>query len=108
MLKAAKLRCEYLENPIGIGEIKPRFGWILESDGKNVVQETYHLQVDTNQDFANPIWDTGSVRSSESAHVEYAGPNLQSSTRYFYRVRITDNHGNESPWSETAFLRQEC
>lgn len=34
MLKAAKLRCEYLENPIGIGEIKPRFGWILESDGK--------------------------------------------------------------------------
>lgn len=104
MLKAAKLRCEYLENPIGIGEIKPRFGWILESDGKNVVQETYHLQVDTNQDFANPIWDTGFVRSSESAHVEYAGPNLKSSTRYFYRVRITDNHGNESPWSETAFF----
>ena len=44
---------------IGIGEIKPRFGWILESDGKNIVQETYHLQVDINQDFANPIWDTG-------------------------------------------------
>ena len=104
MLKAVRLRCEDLDNPIGIGETNPVFGWILESDGRNVVQETYHLQVDTSEDFSDPIWDTGVVKSSESAHVVYAGPKLQSSTRYFYRVKITDNHGNESPWSNTAFF----
>ena len=60
--------------------------------------------MDTSEDFSDPIWDTGVVKSSESAHVVYAGPELQSSTRYFYRVKITDNHGNESPWSDTAFF----
>ncbi|MFY9297085.1 MAG: alpha-L-rhamnosidase N-terminal domain-containing protein, partial [Caldicoprobacterales bacterium] len=104
MLKAVRLRCEYKDNPIGIGETNPVFGWILESDGRNVVQETYHLQVDTSEDLSDPIWDTGVVKSSESAHVVYAGPKLQSSARYFYRVKITDNHGNESPWSDTAFF----
>jgi len=104
MLKAVRLRCEYLDNPIGIGETNPRFGWMLESDERNVIQETYHLQVDTNEDFTHPIWDTEVVKSSQSAHIEYQGPKLQSSTRYFFRVKITDNHGNESPWSETAFF----
>lgn len=104
MLKAVSLKCEHLDNPIGIGEAKPRFGWILESDGRNVIQESYHLQVSTNSDFTNPLWDTGVVRSSESAHVEYSGPQLQSSTRYFFRVKIADNQGNESPWSDIAFF----
>ena len=104
MLKAIGLRCEYLENPIGIGEANPRFGWILDSGKRNVVQESYHLQVGMDRDFTDVIWDTGIVRSSESAHVEYAGPELQSSTRYFYRVRITDNYKNESPWSDAAFF----
>jgi alpha-L-rhamnosidase len=104
LLKAIGLRCEYLENPIGIGEANPRFGWILDSGKRNVVQESYHLQVGMDRDFTDVIWDTGIVRSSESAHVEYAGPELQSSTRYFYRVRITDNYKNESPWSDAAFF----
>ena len=66
MLKVVKLRCEYLENPIGIGEVKPRFGWIIESDGKNILQEAYHVQVAMDDTFTNPLWDTGIVKSSES------------------------------------------
>ena len=31
MLRVAKIRMEYLENPVGLGEL-PWFGWILESD----------------------------------------------------------------------------
>ncbi len=50
MLKAIGLRCEYLENPIGIGEANPRFGWILDSGKRNVVQESYHLQVGMDRD----------------------------------------------------------
>ncbi|WP_026485767.1 family 78 glycoside hydrolase catalytic domain [Caldanaerobius polysaccharolyticus] len=104
MLKVAKLKCEYLENPIGIGEIRPRFGWIIESDIKNVMQKTFRLQVATDDSFVAPLWDTGVVNSSESAHIEYDGPPLMPSTRYFYRVKITDNHGQESPWSDTGFF----
>lgn len=35
MLKAVELTCEYLKNPIGIGEMNPRFAWIIESDLQN-------------------------------------------------------------------------
>lgn len=104
MLKAVKLKCEYLENPIGIGETKPRFGWMIESDGQNVMQETFRVQVATDAGFDTVMWDTGTVNSSESVHVEYAGPALAPSTRYFYRVKITDNHGQESPWSDTGYF----
>ncbi|NLM12812.1 MAG: family 78 glycoside hydrolase catalytic domain [Epulopiscium sp.] len=104
MLKAVNLTCEYLENPIGIGERKPRFGWIIESDKKNVVQQTYHIQVSMNEDFIDMVWDTGIVESSESIHIPYEGTELKSSTRYFYRVKITDNHGQESGWSDIGFF----
>lgn len=104
MLKAVKLKCEYLENPIGIGETKPRFGWVLESDGKNVIQETFRIQVADDAGFTSPVWDTGTVNSSESVHVEYAGAALASSTRYFFRVKVTGSQGQESPWSEPGFF----
>ena len=31
------LRCEYLENPLGIDAAKPRLAWKLETDRKSVV-----------------------------------------------------------------------
>src|SRR5512137_52896 len=31
-LQATGLRCEYLENPLGIDSIKPRLSWIVASD----------------------------------------------------------------------------
>ncbi|HHV97962.1 MAG TPA: family 78 glycoside hydrolase catalytic domain [Clostridiaceae bacterium] len=104
MLKAVKLKCEYLVNPVGIGETRPRFSWILESDLRNVRQETYRIQLAVDDCFNTILWDTGTIHSSESAHVEYNGPALASSTRYFYRVKITDNHGQESSWSDVAYF----
>lgn len=105
MFKIRKLRCEYLENPIGIGEQKPRFSWVLDSDEKNVFQTTYRVQVSKGTDsFSNPFWDSGVVKSDNSVHVEYRGPQLGSRARYYYRVRISDNKNNESPWSKTNFF----
>jgi alpha-L-rhamnosidase len=104
MLKATKLKCEYLENPVGIGETKPRFGWIIQSDGQNVLQKTYHIQVAPDERFTDLLWDTGTVDSSESVHVKYNGISLNPVSRYYYRVKITDNHGQESSWSDTGFF----
>lgn len=47
--------------------------------------------------------------SDQSFDVSYAGPALASQTRYYWEVRVWDNHGNVSNWSrpawfETAFL----
>jgi alpha-L-rhamnosidase len=105
MFKIRKLRCEYLENPIGIGEQKPRFSWVLDSDEKNIFQTSYRIQVSKDTDsFLSPLWDSGVVKSGNSVHVEYRGPQLDSRTRYYYRVRISNNKNNESPWSKTNFF----
>src|SRR5690554_3808406 len=101
MLTATNLKCEYLQNPIGIGEKTPRFSWIIESDRQNVLQESYRLQIAKDPEFESTIWDTGKVLSQDSVHVVYDGPSLESCTRYYFRVMITDNHNQESPWSDT-------
>jgi alpha-L-rhamnosidase len=48
------------------------------------------------------LWDSGWVRSDQSVGVIYHGKSLVSRQRAFWRVRIRDNHGNESDWSEPA------
>ncbi|MGG1639032.1 family 78 glycoside hydrolase catalytic domain [Paenibacillus sp. NRS-1760] len=94
------LRCEYKVNYLGLGERSPRFSWKLHADGRDVRQSAYRLRVSTgNQE----LWDTGKVYSDQSVHVKYAGPALSSRTRYEIRVKVWNQHGQESDWSEAAY-----
>jgi alpha-L-rhamnosidase len=102
MLRAIRLRCEYQENSLGIGEPRPRFGWVLDADASDVIQKSYHIHVGVHRDFRSILWDGEKAETSDSIQVEYAGPALDSTTRYYWRVKITDNHGQVSDWSETA------
>ena len=104
MLKLKNLKCEYLINPIGIGTIKPRFSWIIESDKRNVVQTSYEIHVTKDKDFKNLLWSSGVVESDASAHVYYEGPELKSTSRYYYKVKISDNHGETSDFSKVGFF----
>ena len=104
MLTVTRPRCEHQEDPVGIGEERPRFSWLLESDGTNVRQRSFRLQVSVEPGFRALAWDTGERRSGQSVLVEYAGAPLSARTRYFWRVRVTDNHGGRSPWSATSFF----
>jgi len=104
MLKIKNLKCEYARNPVGIGEKRPRFSWIINSDGKKVMQTAYHIQVSEDNSFRNILWDSGIAGSEDSIHVEYRGPELNSRTRYYFRVKIRDNKNNESPWSRAGFF----
>lgn len=109
-------RTEYLQNPIGIDVLCPRFSWQLRSDRRNVSQSGYQIQVAADEkDLVagrKLIWDSSRVNSGESIHRVYEGPALQSAQRYFWRVRVWDDRAVASAWSETAFwemglLRQE-
>lgn len=105
MLKATNLKCEYLNNPIGIGELKPRFSWHIVSDQSSVLQASYRIQVSMEDiNFKNITWDSGVITSENSIQLVYEGPALISRTRYYFRVKITDNQGNESPWSDVSFF----
>lgn len=93
------LRCDYLENPLGIDNPQPRFAWQLVSNERAAVQSAYQLVV---KDAAGSVWDTGKVGSVRSLHVPYGGTSLISGQRYTWAVRIWDGHGAPSAWSEGA------
>lgn len=109
MLKISKLTCEYQEYLLGTDIKRPRFSWQLLSDKKETKQRTYRIKVSLDPSFEKIIWDTGEFTSEQSILIPYKGIPLKSFTRYFYKVKASDNHGDTSDWSsvqwfETAFL----
>lgn len=97
------LRCEYRTNPLGIDTTAPRLSWEIVSDRFDVLQKSYRIQVAGLPDWAALVWDSGEVASDRISAVRYEGPPLDSFTRYFWRVRATDNSGETSPWSATCW-----
>ena len=107
-LKPAKLTCEYMLNPLGIGMSNPRLSWTLTAPGRNERQTAFELIVsDNTRDIAagkGNVWQTGKVASGQSLHVMYAGAPLAAFTRYYWRVRVYDGNGEASGWSAPAWF----
>lgn len=103
------LRCEYLENPIGIDIPNPRLAWRLPLGVKE--QKGYSIVVGTDSaDVAKgrgDAWESGFVASCEVL-AEYAGKELESDTRYWWKViaESGDSKSFESPvtYFETALM----
>jgi alpha-L-rhamnosidase len=108
------LRCEYLENPLGIDAATPHLSWQSNNAGRNWKQSAYEILVASND--ANlrankaDIWDSGKVNSTESVGIAYAGPPLESRQRYYWKLRVWDAAGQvsesaEAAWWEMGLLR---
>jgi alpha-L-rhamnosidase len=104
-LTVKDLTVEHKKNPIGVDVVKPRFSWKISGPGYNILQAAYSIKVATDPKFSSGkiIWQTGRINSDGSVLQEYNGPALESGKRYYWQVRIWDNRGKESKWSETAF-----
>lgn len=106
-LSPTYLRCEYKVNPIGIDIVKPRLSWHLISEKRAIKQSAYQIQVALSSEALAKekalLWDSGKVASDQSIHVEYAGPQLHSLQRYFWRLRVWDDEDKASQWSDSNF-----
>ena len=100
------LRCEYLTNPLGVGETLPRLSWTSASRRRGERQSAYQVLVASTPDALAreeaDRWDSGRVASDESAHVVYAGRPLASRAACFWKVRLWDGDDHPSAWSESA------
>lgn len=100
------LRTEYLRDPIGIDAPRPRLSWQLTATRRNVRQAAWRVQVATSPEALSgdegDLWDSGQVEGDQISQVVYGGPPLRSRQQVWWRVRIWDDQGTASNWSEAA------
>lgn len=107
-LHVVDLKCEYARDPIGIDVQSPQLSWRLESQQRGILQSAYQVIVADSPDHlaqntAN-VWDSGKIKSSKSTAVMYAGKELKSRQRYYWKARIWDSHNAGSEWSKPALF----
>jgi alpha-L-rhamnosidase len=107
------LRCEYLSNPLGIEETKPRLSWQLGSAQRGQKQKAYRILAASSPEKLSEdigdLWDSGKVDSDQSLAVIYAGNPLHSRMQCFWKVKVwlalpesgCDKDGS-LPWSKAA------
>ena len=108
--RPADLRCESLTDPQGIDARQPRLSWILEPASPSIRgrrQTAYRILVSSSaarlQAGEGDLWDSGRISSDESVGIAYAGRPLASGQGCRWKVRIWDEEGAETAWSEPAF-----
>jgi alpha-L-rhamnosidase len=106
MLTVSHLRCEYLVDPLGIDEVKPRLSWVIESDRRGARQAAWRVQVASSAARLTrgeaDLWDSGQVQDDRTSQVEYGGGALTSRMICYWQVRIWDDQG-ATAGSERAF-----
>jgi alpha-L-rhamnosidase len=97
------LRCENLENPLGIDTKNPRFSWKIKAK-KNCEQQTaYRILVANDAEFSTKECFF-STNGTNDTHSFYEGKGLKSGCLYYWKVQIKDRDGKFSDWSKPAFF----
>ncbi|MGB3329051.1 MAG: glycoside hydrolase family 78 protein [Thermomicrobiales bacterium] len=106
-LRVGFLRAEYLVDPLGLDAAAPRLSWLVEAEGRGVVQSACQVLAATSEDALardeGDLWDSGRVASAETAQVVYGGTPIAPRQRAWWKVRVWDGNGAASAWSEPAF-----
>lgn len=105
-VEVSALKADYEINPLGIDRI-PQFSWEISGNYDGVRQSAYRILIATSPELLAEgdadVYDSGKVASSASTAVSFSEIPFQSRTRYYWKVKIWDGAGVESPWSETAY-----
>lgn len=101
-LAVRDLRCEGLIEAEQVDTVEPRFSWRLVATVRDVRQTAYQLRVD---EVTGAPGATGAsflskrIESDQSQWVTLKGFSPKPRTTYTWKVRIWNNHGQESGWS---------
>src|SRR5690606_20334775 len=100
IFEVSKIQVDFKDNPMGIAISQVKFGWKLESSALDLRQQAYQIIVSTSEDFdQNPVWDSGRIESDKSRLVAYNGDPLESSTTYYWKVKVWGSDTKVSDWS---------
>jgi len=107
-MQVTDLRCEYMQEPLGIDAEVPRFTWRLTDtkDTKGQQQTAYRVLVASSKALLEKdkgdIWDSGEITSGQSALVTFKGRQLRSNEDCYWKVKAVDKDGQKTSWSIVA------
>jgi alpha-L-rhamnosidase len=100
------LKCESKVNPLGIDGKKPHLSWLLSTGQKGQSQIAYQILVASDKNIlsgdSGDLWNSGKISSNQTDMVEYSGKPLQSKMVCYWKVRVWNNDGKVSDWSEQS------
>ena len=103
---AEYLRCEYRVDPLGIDVTQPRLSWEMQDARRGAMQTAYQVLVAASPEKLaadqGDLWDSGKVKSDQSAQIVYAGKPLASRVRCHWKVRLWDAEGSPTACSKPA------
>jgi alpha-L-rhamnosidase len=101
------LLCDNRFQPLGLGNLQPRFSWQLAGEDRNIYQTAYEIWIGRDKKAVlkgqQLEWSSGKVNSTQSVHVKYDGPVLAAGVRYYWQVRVWDEKGKASGWSSISY-----
>lgn len=103
-MKISHLKINHLTNPLGFDLANPTISYVVtEAAGKR--QASAQVQVSLKEDFSEMLYDSGECDSIVSTGFELPII-LSPETRYYWKVRVTDETGDSAvsdvQWFETA------
>jgi alpha-L-rhamnosidase len=108
-VKIAQPQCEYLTDPLGLDVGQPRLSWKLEATSAKARSQRQTacqiLVASSRKNLAQnkgDLWDSGVLHTDTSINVPYAGKALASGQRCYWKVRVQDERGEWTKWSEPA------
>ncbi len=108
-IHATNLRTEYRTEPRGIGTARPRFSWELlanRAETRGLSQSKFHILVASSPEILSSdrgdLFDSGEMVGPSSNQIEYAGKELDSRSRGFWKVGIWDQAGTFCGWTRPA------
>ncbi len=97
-----------VSNPLAVDRHTVRFTWRSPDTGRGARQTAYQILVASSAERLvaekADLWDSRKVDTERSASVEYAGEPLPAARRFWWKVRVWNQTGQPSPYSEPAYF----
>jgi alpha-L-rhamnosidase len=99
-VRVVRLKAEHHQEPLGIGNPRPRLSWQVETDRDEWTQAAYQIAVDDDAEPDRTVMSPP-IPSHEQVLVRWPLPPLDSRHRVSVRVRVwADGDEHPSPWSD--------
>jgi alpha-L-rhamnosidase len=105
---ATNLKAENQVKPIGLSAENPLLSWDLKLPTKSAKQTGYQIIVASTEAILKKnigdIWDSKKVVSDQTASIQYAGKALESTKRYFWKVKLWNEKAKVMAWSAMSYF----